>query len=525
MNKIILSTSLIMLSFAAFSQSDKASKVKTKYLRLPSYDVTAINPSTIKLEFAMGDTSFGSVKLKDTKSKCVPKGGGLKDVFELTSYHYEMPQFLPESYIVAKSENGTVVYAQKSSKSIESSTRFGYDEKMKQSLCQYWQADILKKDWASNEASFKVSESTKYMERIFNEANEKAINNTSMNYVYQEFEVYTAKGKSFDYSDLDIAFEKAISAYEGINQNGYNDKDFEFLKEAIVIWEKEISTANLDDKKSRINKKIAKGLEENCTRAYFHLMDYENATKHAKSFQNLFGNLTTNRTTNFKLVQNRITKQGIAADKNVSITSDIISMHEMASAPKDNLVSSNLGTANLSIVKGDFDAFMANQSNNAVQASKDDEEAAIASGELNPYQKYYITAMAGGGGVIMNMPPSALSGIPELTEFPKEICQFTEAKQVMILRNKIASIPADISKMVNLRKLDLSNNKLTSLPSEIGALENLEVLKLANNPLESIPAELSNCSNLKTLVLKGTKVPEEQIKELQLKLPNCKIKS
>ena len=52
------------------------------------------------------------------------------------------------------------------------------------------------------------------MERIFNEASEKAISNTSMNYVYQEFEVYTAKGKSFDYTDLDIAFEKAITAYE-----------------------------------------------------------------------------------------------------------------------------------------------------------------------------------------------------------------------------------------------------------------------------------------------------------------------
>lgn len=525
MNKIILSTSLIMLSFAALSQSDKASKVNTKYLRLPSYDVEAINPSSIKLEFAMGDISYGSVKLKDTKSKCVPKGGGLKDIFELTSYHYEVPQSLPESYIVAKSEDGTVVYAEKSSLSTESSTRFGYDEKMKQSLCEYWQADILKKDWASKASDFKIAESKKYMDRIFSEASEKAISNTSMNYVYQEFEVYTAKGKSFDYTDLDFAFEKATTAYEGIYQNGYNDKDFEFLKEAIVIWEKELSTLNLDDKKSRINKKIAKGLEENCTRAYFHLMDYENAKKHAKSFQDLFGNLTTNRTTNFKLVENLITKQGIAADKNVSIIADLVTLHEMASAPKDNLVSSNLGSANLSVVKGGFDAFMTTQSNSAIQSSKNDEEEAIANGELNPYQKYYITAMAGGEGIMMNLPPSALSGIPELTEFPIEICQYTEAKQVMILRNEISSIPADISKMVNLRKLDLSNNKLVLLPTEIGLLQNLEVLKLTNNPLEAIPAELSNCTNLKTLVLKGTKVPEEQIKELQAKLPNCKIKS
>ena len=195
-----------------------------------------------------------------------------------------------------------------------------------------------------------------------------------------------------------------------------------------------------------------------------------------------------------------------------------------ATAEKGGLAGKKLESINVERLKTDYNTLRSTQSLEVADEAKQGEVDAIASGELNPYQKFYIDAAAGGAGVIMSLPPSTLSGIPELTEFPKEICQFTEAKQVVILKNKIASIPAEISKMTNLKKLNLSNNKLTALPAEIGTLGNLETLKLANNPLEILPAELSNCKNLKSLVLKGTKIPADQIKELQAKLPNCKIK-
>ena len=110
-------------------------------MSLPSYDVAVTSPSSIGIEFAMRDVSYGTEKLTDTKSKCVPKGGGLKDVIEVTAYHYVVPQTLPESYIVAKSTDGTIVYAAKSSETSTSSVRFGYDDKMKQSLCENWQAE------------------------------------------------------------------------------------------------------------------------------------------------------------------------------------------------------------------------------------------------------------------------------------------------------------------------------------------------------------------------------------------------
>ena len=91
MLKSILSTSLILLSVAGNAQSDKSKKVKTQYMQLPSYDVSATSPSSIGIEFAMNEISYGTEKLKDTKSKvftdskCVLSGVNLnerrKDLF------------------------------------------------------------------------------------------------------------------------------------------------------------------------------------------------------------------------------------------------------------------------------------------------------------------------------------------------------------------------------------------------------------------------------------------------------------
>ena len=524
MIKTLLSISLILLTVASAAQSNKSKKVKTQYLSLPSYDVAVTSPSSIGIEFAMKDVTYGTEKLKDTKSKCVPKGGGLKDVIEVTAYHYEVPQILPESYIVAKSAEGTIVYAVKASDGSTSSVRFGYDNKMKQSKCEYWQAAGLKKDWADKGNLFKDVEAEAYKDKIYKKAYDAAVNNVSLNYVAQEFEVFSAKGKAFDYADLETAFEQALKAYESIAKNGYNEKDFGVLKEAIAVWEKELATVDLENKKARINKKIAKGLEENCARAYFHIMDYDNAKKHATAFIKLFGNMSTTRSQEFELVSQRIRLQSSAASKNQASISDVAGLHTKATAAKGGLAGSKLTSINFDRLKADYSTFQSTQSMAINEENKKEEEVAIASGELNPYQKYYIDAMAGGAGIVMNLPPSAFSGTPELTEFPKEICEFTNAKQVIILNNKIASIPAAISKMTSLKKLNLSGNKLTALPSEIGALANLETLKLSNNPLERLPAELTNCSKLKTLVLKGTKVSAEDVATLQAKLPSLKIK-
>lgn len=525
MKKTLLTTSLLLVAVGAMAQNDKSKKVESKYLSLPAYDVSAIDPASIRVEFAMGDGKFGTEKLKDTKSKCVPKGGSLKDVIEITAYHYEIPYTQAESYIVAKSGDGTVVYAAKASEAGQSSIRFGYDEKMKQSMCEYWISDQLKKDFAKKGASFKNSEHNKYVNNTFNDAFETTKANVSLSYFTEEFDVYTAKGKVYNYDDLDKAQEKALAAYESIKKNGLNDNDLARLKEATEVWEKELGSLDMEDKKARISEKIGKGLHENCVYAYFYMFEFDKAKEHAEAFKKMFGNFSNNRTQAMDEIIKRVYFQKIAAEKNKAILGDIAGLHAKASGAKSQLVSNKLGADQVERLKSEYHGYLGSQAVAVNQELKKDEEEKIASGELNPYQKYYMPTMVGGEGILINMPPSAISGVPELTEFPKEICEFTDAKQVIILKNKIETIPADIAKMTNLEKLDLSGNQLKALPAEIGQLSNLKTLKLSNNPLESLPAELANCTNLKSLVIKGTKLSGDQISEIQRNLPDCKIKN
>lgn len=525
MKKTLLTSMLLLVAIHGMAQNDKSKKVESKFLTLPSYDVSTIDPNTIQIEFAMGNGDFGAEKMKETKSKCVPKGGGIKDIIEVTAYHYEIPYTHPESYIVAKSSDGTVVYAAKASESGQSIVRFGYDEKMKQSKCEYWISDQLKKDFAKQGTSFKTTEHNNYISSTFNDAMAIAMEKVSLSYTTEVFEVYAAKGKSYDYTELEQAQEKAMAAYESIYKNGLNDNDLNKLKEAIEVWEKELSTLDTDDKKARITESIGKGLHENCVRAYLYMYDFDNAKKHAEEFKALFGNFSNNRTQAMDDVVKRIYLQKVAAEKNKTILGDISGLNAKASASKNQLASTKLGADQVERLKSEYHSYLGNQALEVNQELKKEEEEKIASGELNPYQKYYMPTMVGGEGIVMNLPPSALSGIPELTEFPKEICEFTEVKQVIILKNKIASIPADIAKMTSLKKLDLTGNQLTTLPPEIGELSNLETLKLGNNPIESIPKEIANCTNLKSLVIKGSKLSGDQIDELTRMLPDCKIKN
>ena len=493
MKKLLLPIFLVAIASNGIAQKDRSKKVETKYLSLPSYDISETDPSTLIVEYAMDNGTFGAEKLKDTKATCIPKGGNLKDAIQVTTYYYELPYAQPASHLVAHSADGKLIYSTKTSEKGSSTVKFGYQK------CEYWVSDKLKKDWATMANNFKSTEHKKYEDLIYTKSTEIATANLFLSYVNQEFDVYSAKGKDYDYVDLDAAFDKAMQAYQGIASNGPNSSDFALLKEAIVTWEKELGTLDVEDKKARITKDIGKGLHENCARAYMYMYDFDNARKHGGTFLKLFGNFSNNRSTAFKSLMMNMEKQKLAKEKNATIMNDIDALNKMAQASASNTVNvKRLSSADFARLASDDASYRMEQRSEVSDARKQDEEAAIASGELNPYQKY-VMDITGGKAIMMTMKPSPLTGIPTLKELPAEMCELEGLTQVLIMNNELETVSPAIGKLSELKKLDLTGNNIKTLPPEIGQLAMLETLRLGKNPIESFPEEIGNCTNLKKM--------------------------
>ncbi len=70
--------------------------------------------------------------------------------------------------------------------------------------------------------------------------------------------IYSAKGNKFDYSALDQA---ALMATQGLQELSINEElAKDKLNKAMTTWNSELEQADLDDKKARINNKVAAGL-------------------------------------------------------------------------------------------------------------------------------------------------------------------------------------------------------------------------------------------------------------------------
>jgi len=134
----------------------------------------------------------------------------------------------------------------------------------------------------------------------------------------------------------------------------------------------------------------------------------------------------------------------------------------------------------------------------------------------------------------------------QLKEFPTEIFQFKNLRDLNLSHNKITSLPKEIGTLENLERLNLSSNKLDSLPQEIGNLsnlvylglnrneigdlpatignlENLEVLELWDNEINNIPDEIGNLKKLKVLELRGILFSNDEGARIDSLLPNTKV--
>lgn len=515
--KILVLT--VCFSTAIFSgvhaQKDKSKSVSTRFLKLPAYDITEISPSAIQAEFVSGPYSFGPESLSETKTLCVPSGGKLKDAIEVTTYFYAVPVVQPASYLVAR-QGGQVIYAERLGNGAPGTVQYGFDQ------CANWIADRLKKEWDKEKNVFLENSARSLEEEQYAYASALADQNLFLRYVADEIEVFYAKDKDYDYSELEVAFEKATAAYELIDKEGYGNNPRALLEEALLIWEKELADCDTENNKARINKQIAKGLHENAANAYLYLYRLDEALSHARKAAGLWGNFSNNRSAAWDERIGFMQAMQLAASANENILTNPEQLIALAGKADEGSVKvSHLDASSFASLENDYQKFIQSTGSKIHQEQESAYNESVASGEVNPYEKY-VTETSIQGKIIMLSP---LMMAPELTALPVEICDISDLQQIIITNNKIASIPGEIGKLEALSVLNLSNNELRTLPPEIGSLKNLKKLNLSNNPLEEIPAEIAGCQSLERLILKGCGLSAEQLAELEELLPNVKIKS
>ena len=134
----------------------------------------------------------------------------------------------------------------------------------------------LEKYWKANERTFLVELQKKSYDRALR-IGAKYINDV-LGYQQKSTKIkfYTGKAKKIAYPKLDQSIETIRRALVNFG-DGTNRDALSKISEAVSIWKEVLLEKDMDNKKARINSKIASGIWWNCVQAYAILNDFENA--------------------------------------------------------------------------------------------------------------------------------------------------------------------------------------------------------------------------------------------------------
>ncbi len=101
-------------------------------------------------------------------------------------------------------------------------------------------------------------------------------------YKIDTMNVYSGKGKLYDYTELDAAQElmKLTTKDIGLKKEDTARTNAN-LTSLIEIWKKEIAMADMTNPEARISIEVYRGLQYNVASAYYFLKDYQQAAAHA----------------------------------------------------------------------------------------------------------------------------------------------------------------------------------------------------------------------------------------------------
>lgn len=234
-------------------------KLNNQYLKLYGYE-KVIEGEDLLIRADFGDFNVDKELITDDVYN-VNKGENV------TGYYYELTFSYPVQLILETS-NGEIIYE----------TEINQDEKLMHDDFGKWTYSISELDSKFN------TEKDNLVKEVKNKCDKQALNeirdilrsNFSYYHLTRKIKIALAKGKKYDYSDLESAISHIEKAFEMISSESQQGKINKELNEAIKIWETALLESS-DNKNARINEEISTMLYYNIGIANWWMLDFTKA--------------------------------------------------------------------------------------------------------------------------------------------------------------------------------------------------------------------------------------------------------
>lgn len=511
--KVSLCVAFMIPGHMVFAAKITKEKVKTRFINLPDVSIDGIDASKVKAYLAFKDMKVLKKVLATTTSdsgcNAIYKKIGKKGPY--TNHFYKISFSDPEPLLLLKTADGKVIHAQSVPLGISPEDRFGTGcMSSKKSLDEA----LRKNNMTYNPAVF----NNKMQKATLKDVKKSLKTLLVPDYSKTKFKLYSAKGAAYD--DLNNALDLSLAAYKNMKKTPITPQDKESLKNAIKLWENALMEADLNNKKARINKKLAVDLNHNIAMNYMAIGDFQQAIVHLQKIKRIWGGA---QFSGFSVDPDRYIKIAMARERRFRLSPQTAADTKGFLARIAVLKKTSRKIPVSILDSSSYNDALANVAAKSQVASQANIQQQVnvqkATAPFNPFENQ-VQHTTFQGYTLFLMPFVT----PKYDSFPKEICDLTHLNQIQLANNTLRSVPSEIGKLKNLKVLNLSSNKIESLPPEIGQLQSLTKLNLAKNKLTGLPPEIQQLQNLKSLNLKKNNISPEEIAKIKSWLPRCKVK-
>jgi hypothetical protein len=220
----------------------------------------------IRIVLSLGQSEITAIHERTTEHKT--KQGDKEVVVQ--KYHYDIEIRYPLHLGVFKGQeivDGT--HINKSNDYVYATTPMSNDRPAR---TKWWNdnKETFIRNWKKSQLDANLSEAQKRVENLF-----------AYTPTREHQSVYSASRRRVDYSDLDKAQQLAMAAYSKVNvADGFNDEFTKLMNEAILIWKSVLNEYDANDKKARINAKVASSIQRNLIVSYCWMGNFDASLVH-----------------------------------------------------------------------------------------------------------------------------------------------------------------------------------------------------------------------------------------------------